>query len=176
MFRFKILNLLVLCAISTYVAGAGSNIPYDLLMKSVDDLRSKRKNIIYDGNFEDEIFNGKVDERWILSLTSNIEIGLHTVDKIVTELFVEDRYFQTKNGIRIGDTLEKVKKLNPDLTFRGPPSGPDGGVYDLVSIDKKIEYWFDSGEIRKQMREGKKFSTNDREVKNLKLWVINIKK
>ena len=174
----RIPSMLFACSfgigVSAYACDQKANLPTDLLGRELNQIRQKFISITYDGDFYDEFDNDKTDERWLVIDEDRRYVTLHTVDGVVSEMLVSDKLYSTQENIRVGDLFSKVYSAYPDISFRAGKKGVATGIYDLVTKDRKITFWFDTSEIRKRINEGEKITFGDEIVQKMKVTLIHI--
>lgn len=176
------MNIQLLClapfllSAATALAGENSSPPYGYLGMPLAELRSEVLSVTYDGDFFDEYYNGKVDERWLVIDKDRRFLTLHTADKFITGIFISDDAYVTERNIRVGDTLSEVRTAYPHARFRAGTDGVASGIYDLVTEQPRIFFWFDSREVRERIVAGNAVDINDEIVQQLRLSTMHITK
>ena len=173
----RVLFILFACFSSISVWACNqSDFPTNLLGEELNQIRQQFISVTYDGDFFDEFDNDKTDERWLVIDENRHYVTLHTVDGFISEVFISDNLYSTQKNIRVGDSFSKVYSAYPSVSFRVDKDVIASGIYDVVTEDQKITFWFDASEIRKMINEGKRVNLSDKIVQKMELSLIHIKK
>ena len=152
-----------------------SNIPFELISKSMDEVRSMNLGTIEEGDFVDEDETDVHTMEWFLTLSNGHELSLFADDGVITSLRVMDNYFVTDKNIKVGDTLAEVKEAYPDTIFScDVPALKNTGILFLHSKSQKLDFIFSGKRISSKIRKGGRCSIEDPEIRALKLYIISV--
>ena len=172
--RLSSLILALIFGTSTF-ACEDAPLPWHFLGESLSNLEPQFISITYDGVFEDERFNEKRDERWLAIDQERHYVTLHTVDQRVTELYISDSTYATQNGIRVGDSFNKILGAYGTTLDFDAHALISGATSVVSTIDGRITFWLSSRELRAALRDGKQVGFEHPLVQNMTLWLIHIK-
>ncbi len=174
--RYRILFIL-----SVYLLGIDASIgeekglPFELLGQEWKEIRPQLIAYSDDGDFLDEIYNGKWDSRVVIIDKDRCYLTLNTADSTISAIYIQDSCYSTGENIRVGDSFSQVRSAYPDAKFRAGQEGVVAGVYDLVIKDGKIAFWFDAHAIRQRISEGERIEMDHAMVQKMKLSLIHIR-
>ncbi len=152
-------------------------LPFDLLGKELKDLPPQ-----YDVfSFSDSTLT---DRRWIqfvidkdrcyLTLRMTTRANWEDMsNKTISEIYIHDPCYSTRKNIRVGDSFSKVRAAYPDAKFIAGQYSLARGIYDLITNDGKIAFWFDDHEIWQMIYEGE-MEIED-EIKKMELLFMRIR-
>lgn len=150
-------------------------LPWYLLGRSLSDIEPQFREVIYDAVFEDEVFNGKTDERLLVIDHERRFLTLHTVDRVVTEVFVSDKLYATAKGIRVGDTLSEVRGAYPEAFDQAIRQGRyRASGFHVTENAGQVSFSFISGEINRRLDEGESVRFDDEAVGRSRLMMMRI--
>ncbi len=146
-------------------------LPFELLGKELKDIRPQLRSVTFDPIFDDY---GTMYRRWFVIDKDRCYLTLGTVDDTISVMYIKDPCYSTRKNIRVGDSFSKVRAAYPDAKFRAGQDGAAMGVYDLITNDGKIAFWFNGYEIRQMIEEGQQIEVEDEIVQKLELSLMKI--
>ena len=162
------------CLSSAVFASEQSGLPWNLLGSRLCDIESQFLVTIYDGAFEDEYFNGRDDERLLVIDSERRYLTLHTVDRMVKEIFVSDRLYATDRGIRIGDLLSEVRMAYPEAFAKIDAHNSSRSRFHVSEGSGRVTFWFRYDDVPRRQQEGEAVPFNDEAVGRSKLWQMHM--
>ena len=174
--HLSLLACLCSCSAAFLAADDRGNLPIELLGQYIHDICREHLYCDPGVGYEDQVWNDKFDDHWMAIDKERRYATLHTVNGIVTEIFISDNLYSTAEGVRVGDSFSKVHSAYPDASFSGSyEKAWRSGVFDLVTKDEKMRFSFDGHKIKgTRYREGFAIDLNEKIVQDMKLQLIHI--
>ena len=121
------------------------------------------------GDYVDEDEHTILDEYWTLTWPDGRSVFARTNDRIVTGIDIRNENIQIDRGIRVGDTLSRVKAAFPEAEFVTGSTTMLSESLTLYADYGNIAFVFYDDKIRDGLDEGKTYRFDDPKVEGVKL-------
>lgn len=167
-------QLVIGCLSCAVFASEQPGLPWHLLGSRLCDIEPQFLETMYDGDFDDEYFNGREDERLLVIDSERRYLTLHTVDGVVTEIYLSDRLYATERGVRIGDALSEVRGAYPEAFAKIALHESSWGHYHVSEGSGRVAFWFRHDDILRRQQEGEAVRFNDEAGGRSRLWQMHM--
>ena len=174
----KLCNILLAClfCINGWACDETKGLPINLLGKGFQNIRQQFISITTDGDFVDEFGEKEGDDSRALVIDKDrYYFTLHMTNNIITGIYIEDNCLVSSRNIRVGDDFASVRSAYPDAIIKVRQGIAASSDYDLATKDGQIEFWFNRREIVKTPSSGDSTGVGDKNLEQVRLWVIYLK-